>query len=167
MRTFTTWSDKIHDRDGVAQVVYSVAFKPDGTQLLAAAGAQVLVYKTADGELIQSLKGHKDTVYCVDFAADGTRFASGGADKTVIIWSQNLDAVLKYTHSDHIQAIAHNPVTGQVASCSASDFGLWSSEQTNVTKYKVGGGVTSVLRFSREANAHQLYHDPADAIENF
>jgi len=40
---------------------------------------------------------HKDTVYAVAYAKDGRRFASGGADKTVIIWTSKLDAVLKYS----------------------------------------------------------------------
>lgn len=31
----------------------------------------VQVYDTADGTLIQPLKGHKDTVYCVAYAKDG------------------------------------------------------------------------------------------------
>jgi intraflagellar transport protein 122 len=50
-------------------------------------GARVLVYDAADGELLHSLKGHKAAVYAVAFAANGKRFASGGADKTVIIWT--------------------------------------------------------------------------------
>lgn len=29
------------------------------------------VYDTSDGTLIQPLKGHKDTVYCVAYAKDG------------------------------------------------------------------------------------------------
>lgn len=30
------------------------------------------VYDTTDGALIQPLKGHKDIVYCVAYAKDGT-----------------------------------------------------------------------------------------------
>ena len=55
--------------------------------MVVAAGQRVLVYDTQDGTLIQPLKGHKDTVYCVNYAKDGKRFASGGADKCVIIWT--------------------------------------------------------------------------------
>ena len=43
--------------------------------------------------------GHKDTVYCVAFAKDGKRFASGGADKNVIIWTSSMEAILKYSYS--------------------------------------------------------------------
>ncbi|KAJ3332247.1 hypothetical protein HDU76_000838 [Blyttiomyces sp. JEL0837] len=118
--------------------------QPDGSQIVAAAGAEVLVYDVAEGELLQALKAHKDTVYAVDYSADGTRFATGGADKQVIIWNSKMEGILKYSHSDSIQAIAHNPVTGQVVSCTSTDFGLWSSEQKTVTKHKVPSRILTV-----------------------
>ena len=54
---------------------------------------QILIYQpfVFTGSLIQPLKGHKDTVYCVAYARDGKRFASGGADKCVIIWTAKLE----------------------------------------------------------------------------
>uniref|UniRef100_A0A2K6V6F5 Intraflagellar transport protein 122 homolog n=1 Tax=Saimiri boliviensis boliviensis TaxID=39432 RepID=A0A2K6V6F5_SAIBB len=51
--------------------INDIAFKPDGTQLILAAGSRLLVYDTSDGTLLQPLKGHKDTVYCVAYAKDG------------------------------------------------------------------------------------------------
>lgn len=80
--------------------VYDLAFKPDGSQIIMAAGQRVLVRLTfylflardisaeciavtnygfcfqvcdaKDGTIIQPLKGHSDTVYCVAYARDGT-----------------------------------------------------------------------------------------------
>uniref|UniRef100_A0A6I8RI89 Intraflagellar transport protein 122 homolog n=1 Tax=Xenopus tropicalis TaxID=8364 RepID=A0A6I8RI89_XENTR len=100
------------------------------------------VYDTSDGTMIQPLKGHKDTVYCVAYAKDGKRFASGSADKSVIIWTSKLEGILKYTHNDSIQCVSYNPVTHQLASCSSSDFGLWSPEQKSVSKHKVSSKIT-------------------------
>jgi len=50
------------------------------------------------------LAGHKDTVYCVAYSKDGKRFSSGSADKCVIIWTNKLEGILKYTYvlSSHI-----------------------------------------------------------------
>ncbi|KIZ06021.1 hypothetical protein MNEG_1945 [Monoraphidium neglectum] len=76
-------------------------------------------------------------VYCVAYAWNGKRFASGGADKTVIIWTSKGEGILKYTHGDSIQALAYNPATQQLASGTAGDLGLWSPEQKAVTKHKV------------------------------
>ena len=78
--------------------IWDLCFRPDGSQLIVAAGNRVLVYDTNDGSLIQPLKGHKDTVYCVTYAKDGKRFASGSADKSVIIWTSKLEGILKYTY---------------------------------------------------------------------
>ncbi|XP_055984967.1 intraflagellar transport protein 122 homolog isoform X2 [Sorex fumeus] len=136
MRAVLTWRDKAE------QCIYDLAFKPDGTQLILAAGNRLLVYDTSDGTLLQPLKGHKDTVYCVAYAKDGKRFASGSADKSVIIWTSKLEGILKYTHNDSIQCVSYNPVTHQLASCSSSDFGLWSPEQKSVSKHKASSKIT-------------------------
>ena len=54
----------------------------------------------------------------------GTRFASGGADRTVIIWNaESIEAILKYTHTDSIQCLSYSPVSQQLLSCTASDIG--------------------------------------------
>ena len=56
MRSVVTWSDRVPDRDGIKSVVNDIAFKPDGTQLVAAVGNRVLVYDAVDGDLLHSLK---------------------------------------------------------------------------------------------------------------
>uniref|UniRef100_A0A8D3D075 Intraflagellar transport protein 122 homolog n=1 Tax=Scophthalmus maximus TaxID=52904 RepID=A0A8D3D075_SCOMX len=132
----------VHNSDALLGLVYDIAFKPDGSQLIIAAGLRVLVYDAADGTIIQPLKGHKDIVYCVAYAKDGKRFASGSADKSIIIWTSKLEGILKYTHNDSIQCVAYNPVTHQLASCSSGDFGLWSPEQKSVNKHKVSSKIT-------------------------
>ena len=58
------------------------------------------VYASADGDLVKSLKGHKDLVYCVAYAKNGKLFASGGADKTVIIWGEDLEGLVKFSYVD-------------------------------------------------------------------
>ncbi|XP_047473268.1 intraflagellar transport protein 122 homolog [Penaeus chinensis] len=136
MRAVPTWVDKVHDRDKVEQCIYDLCFKPDGSQLIVAAGNRVLVYDTTDGALVQPLKGHKESVYCVCYSKDGKRFASGSADKSVIIWTSKLEGILKYSHNDAIQCMSYNPVSHQLASCALSDFGLWSPEQKSVQKHK-------------------------------
>jgi len=63
--------------------------------LVAGSGNRVLVYNTAE-KTLKTLKGHKDTVYCVAYAKDGKLLASGSADKCVILWSEALEGILKY-----------------------------------------------------------------------
>ena len=85
---------------------WDIAFRPDGSQLVVAVGNRVLVYDAIDGDLLHSLKGHKDTVYAVGYSRDGKRFASGGADNTIIIWTSKATGILKYSHNESIQRIA-------------------------------------------------------------
>lgn len=112
--------------------------------MLIAVGNRILVYDATDGDLLHSLKGHRDYVYAVAYSRDGKRFASGGADKTIIIWTSKCEGILKYSHNDSIQCLAYNPVTQQLASATASDFGLWSPEQKSVQKFKVAAKVLSM-----------------------
>ena len=78
--------------------------------------------------MINRLKGHKDTVFCLSYAKDGQRFASGGADNSVVIWSSEGQGLLKYSHNDKIQCVAFNPVLQTLASCTSTDFGMWMSD---------------------------------------
>lgn len=116
----------------------------------------------SSGDLRNRLRGHKDTVYTVSFSHDGERFASGGLDKQVIIWTKKGEGILKYTHSDSIQRVCYSPTAEQVrpatppfppppltspsqqlASCTATDFGLWSKSAKSVSKHKVYSKILS------------------------
>ncbi|KAJ1630940.1 hypothetical protein T492DRAFT_870790, partial [Pavlovales sp. CCMP2436] len=144
MRTILAWQAKPvrraalgPEREGAKNIVYDIAFRPDGLQLVAAVGMRVLVYDAVEGELLNSLKGHKEAVYCVAYSHDGSRFASGGADKQVIIWTSSAEGILKYAHTEPIQTLAYNPMTHQLASATSGDFGLWSAEARSVPKHKL------------------------------
>eukprot|EP00055_Hartaetosiga_balthica_P003201 m.6880 g.6880 ORF g.6880 m.6880 type:complete len:1213 (-) comp2669_c0_seq1:190-3828(-) len=137
MKPRSVWSDKVHNKEGVGQSIHCLAFNPDGTHLIVGAGPRVLVYQAADGELLAPLKGHTGTVYSVSYSHDGVYFASGGADKTVIIWKSNSwTGKLKYNHNDAIQSVAFNPINNILVSCSVTDFGFWSLEVKSVEKIK-------------------------------
>ncbi|CAJ0928653.1 unnamed protein product, partial [Mesorhabditis belari] len=123
--------------------IYDLAFKPDGSELLVAADTRILIYDGVDGTLLQSLKGHKDLVYCVTWSHDGERFASGSADKSVILWTEQHEGTLKYNHVEAIQCLCFSPITQLLLSCALSDFGIWSSVEKNVAKQRVAGRATA------------------------
>lgn len=123
--------------------IYDLCFKPDGTQLIVAGGNHVLVYDANSGNLIQLLKGHKDKVHAVCYAKNGEKFASGSADRTVIIWSNKLEGLLKYSHGDSVQCLSFNPLSHQLASCALSDFAFWGVEQKAVQKHKINVRINS------------------------
>lgn len=104
--------------------------------MLATCGTHILVYNAQTGELINTLKQHKDTIYAIDYSPDGKRFASGGADRQVIVWHSGMEGIVKYQHAEPIQAITHNPLTNHVTSVTSGEFGIWSHDQKSVNKFK-------------------------------
>uniref|UniRef100_A0A4W3GC19 Intraflagellar transport protein 122 homolog n=1 Tax=Callorhinchus milii TaxID=7868 RepID=A0A4W3GC19_CALMI len=125
MRAVPTWIDRVHDREKVEQCIYDLAFKPDGTQLIVAAGNRVLVYDASDGTLIQPLKGHRDTVYCVAYAKDGKRFASGSADKSIIIWTSKLEGVWIPFSFNGQKSVSKHKVNSKVTCCGWTNDGQY------------------------------------------
>ncbi|XP_063837824.1 intraflagellar transport protein 122 homolog [Ostrinia nubilalis] len=144
MRTVPKWVNKIHEADKVEfSSVHTICFSPDGTQLVVGAGEKVMVYDPRDGSLVQLLQAHKGPVHAVAYCSDGKKFASGSADKNVIIWTSKMEGVLKYSHGDAIQCLAYNPVTMHLASCAISDFAFWSADVKAVQKFRLSGRITS------------------------
>lgn len=138
MRSVLVWADYL--KEGEENIcIHDVAFRPDGEMLAVAAGNVVQVYSANDGRPLQTLRGHKDMVYCVSWGRDGESLASGSADKNVIIWGDTpFEGKLKYSHSESVQRLAYNPKTALLLSCTNVDFGLWSPEfKKSVYKEKV------------------------------
>lgn len=134
MRTTVKWSETSPGGGDTHSPVYSVCYNPTASTIVAACGVRVLIYDATTGDLLHSLKGHTDTVYCVSYSQDGKNFASGGSDRTVIIWTNKGEGLLKYQHKESVQALAYNPSTGQLASVANSDYGIWSPDQSKVSK---------------------------------
>ncbi|AUB39758.1 putative ATPase, archaeal AAA+ ATPase superfamily [Nostoc flagelliforme CCNUN1] len=75
--------------EGHADIVWGVAFSPDGQLLASGSRDQTVKIWRPDGTLLQTLKGHTDAVTCVSFSPDGQTLASASLDKTVQIWRKN------------------------------------------------------------------------------
>jgi hypothetical protein len=74
-----------HEKFHVGQA----AFSPDGRYV--AVGflndPVVRLYRIADTKEVAAFKGHTLGVACIAFSPDGTMIASGGSDKTAIVWN--------------------------------------------------------------------------------
>jgi intraflagellar transport protein 122 len=136
MKQVGLWEDVAGD-SREKNPIYAIAFSPDGSQMIVASGTQLLVYNPSKGILLQTIKAHKETVFSVDYASDGKMFASGGADKTVVLWNTSFEGILKFTHAEQVQSLSFHPLSTLLLSCTLTEIGLWSPETKNVQKIKI------------------------------
>ncbi|MDR2078954.1 MAG: WD40 repeat domain-containing protein [Treponema sp.] len=78
---------EIRTFSGHRSTVMSVAFSPDGKQIVSGAGDNTLkLWDTDSGELIHTFLGHSDWVMFVGFSPDGKQIVSWAADNTLKLW---------------------------------------------------------------------------------
>ncbi|MHC6202356.1 WD40 repeat domain-containing protein [Breznakiellaceae bacterium SP9] len=106
----------------------SVAFSPDGTQLVSGAGKTVILWDIATGREIRTLLGHSDYVSSVAFSPDGTQLVSGAGDwntdGTVKLWDAATGREIRTFsgHSGPVNSVAFSPDGTQLVSGSGSLF---------------------------------------------
>ena len=68
-------------------VVYGVAWTPDGKRLVSASGDKTLrLWNARTGAMLRLMKDHADSVYGVACSPDGTRILSTGVDRSMKVW---------------------------------------------------------------------------------
>ena len=124
MRSQVLWEDPgLPEKNGIQNSVQDLDFSRDGEALVVAVANLVLIYDTKTGDLISRLRGHKDTVYSVAFVRDGTRFASGGADKTIKIWDTRSNNLIQHyeAHTASVNSVSFHPSGNYLISSSADN----------------------------------------------
>jgi WD40 repeat protein/serine/threonine protein kinase len=91
--------------DDQTERIEAVDYSPDGQTVLAAGRDAMIRLLDADtGAVIQSLAGHRDWVWDVNFDATGTRAVSASSDGTVILWDVATGEIL-HTLTGHDAAV--------------------------------------------------------------
>jgi len=144
-------------------IVYSVAFSPDGSRLVAAGGDDTAnLWDLQTGSRVSTFGGHKGTVYTVAFSPDGERIAMGSADGTAVVWDVKTmkDLLTLKGHASPVICVAFSPngkrlataegmlerSTGRDSSVRIWDLGT-GQELLNLSGHR--GGVQSVA-FNRD-----------------
>lgn len=113
------------DSESNDAAVTSVAISPNGRFVAAGSlDSVVRLWDVATGNLLECLRGHRDSVYSVAFTPDGKGLISGSLDKTLKYWELNLaprGANDKYAKS-LFNFIGHKDY---VLSVAISDDGQW------------------------------------------
>lgn len=89
----------------------------------------------------------------MSYSNDGKFIASGGSDKTVIVWSSRFEGIVKYKHRQSVQCLAFNPKTQQLASGCEMELGLWYPEQRSVEKHAMH---SKILIMDWTSDGHHL-----------
>ncbi|BAY25472.1 WD-40 repeat-containing protein [Calothrix sp. NIES-2100] len=131
--------------EGHGDIVWSVAFSPDGQFLASGSTDRTIKIWHPDGTLLQTLKGHNDAVTSVSFSPDGQTLASASLDKTVQIWHRNaitgeFDSQPYKTlegHGDWIYSVSFSP-DGELLATGSKD--------TTIKLWRKDGSLVKVLR---------------------
>ncbi|REJ67794.1 MAG: hypothetical protein DWQ31_10455 [Planctomycetota bacterium] len=71
--------------------VNMIRFSADGERIFTASGivglyGEVRVWNATDGKLLQTIRGHRDTLYAAVPSPDGRHLATGSYDRAIILW---------------------------------------------------------------------------------
>jgi WD40 repeat protein len=117
--------------------VLSLAFSPDGSLLAAGGGeasrsGQLTLWNTADNSLVhQFVDAHSDTVYGIDFSADGKQIASAAADKFVKVFDVATKQFIRSFegHTHHVMDVSWKSDRTTLASAGADNaIKVWNAE---------------------------------------
>ena len=143
--------------EGHTDIVWSVAFSPNGKMLASASWDQsVRLWNVNTGRLLHTLTGHTNEVMSVAFSPDGNTLASGSWDGTIRLWNPR-NGKLKRTLTEHaggVASVAFSPDSNTLASGNADrTIRLWNTTTWKVDRTLTGHtDVVESVAFSPDSN---------------
>ena len=109
---------------------HSVDWHPEGTRFAIACADYSVQIRQADGERLQTLKGHGDMVWQVRYSLDGERLASVSSDRTLRLWNPQGQLLKIFTdHTNTVWSVSFSPDGRYLISASEdSSLRLWHVE---------------------------------------
>lgn len=125
--------------------VYSLCFKPDQSQLIAACSNDLFFISPSTGKVIEKKRSHQAPVYCVRCSYDGQFFASSSSDGTVVIWrSYNNDGFVTYGSQSTTKSLVWCPTKQLLLSCSTNEYYKWQQDNVRATRIQVKTPIESI-----------------------
>lgn len=137
--------------------IWSVAFSKDSRYLAAGTSTgKVLVFNTANGELVKKLDAHKGGVVSLEFAARGGELVSAGHDGMIKLWTSSFS--LKKTIEAHESFIMGMDL---------SDDGKYiasSSDDNTVKVWSISGSLLRVLSGHEHGVVDVYFKDDSSSL---
>ncbi|GJE97254.1 WD40 repeat domain-containing protein [Phanerochaete sordida] len=110
----------VHDFTDLGADVRRLVFSPSGARLASASDTAVALWDVRAGARTTTLRGHASAVWCLAFAPDGARLATGAEDSSARVWDAGSgDAlVVLHEHTGSVWAAAWAPDGGALATAS-------------------------------------------------
>ncbi|XP_008561011.1 WD repeat-containing protein 18 [Microplitis demolitor] len=99
--------------------VSALACAPNGHYLAAAINENIFIWQLCTGKLLRTLSRHYQTVTCLVFSSDSSRFSSGGEDSLVFLWGLT-SVVNNYNDAAPVYKFSHH--TGPVKDIYLGNF---------------------------------------------
>ncbi|KAF8553423.1 WD40 repeat-like protein [Imleria badia] len=119
---YTMEGRQVNHSIAVGDVVWSMAFSPDGKKLACTTHDDIRVYDVHSGKIILGpLQGHEDHVRCVLWSRDGSKLFSSSHDCTIRCWNSDTGEQIGHPwtgHTGHIRALSLSPDGSILASAS-------------------------------------------------
>jgi hypothetical protein len=144
----------LHRFEGHDDVVFGLAFRPDGGRIASASFDQtVRIWDLAEGKPSGVFHGHSDFVEAIAYAKDGRSILSAGKDRTIKrIDATTLKELRTYSgHNDDVLSLALHPDgIGFVSAGNEPQLRWWGLDADKPTRTRGGhGGPVHQLAFSR------------------